>query len=168
MSVRLRGACSLWAPEIAVVPVEEGGGFMVLFSVTDARRNCPINFKAAHCPPSLGLITSSPVQPSPAHSVPVQTRPDQTRPAHPAQPSPSLAQSILTELNPYHASLHVHGSLHALYPLHVPYPRLVAIWRSGYATPSMGSTQCRHGHILSTSPTAHLRSRLRHRSFPGL
>ena len=97
MSVRLRGACSLWAPEIAVVPVEEGGGFMVLFSVTDARRNCPINFKAAHCPPSLGLITSSPVQPSPAHSVPVQTRPDQTSSPSPAQPQPGSVYPNRTE-----------------------------------------------------------------------
>ena len=47
VDVPLRGACSLWAPELTALPSDEGGGFMLVFSATRvADGRCPVNFQA--------------------------------------------------------------------------------------------------------------------------
>jgi len=47
IDVPLYAACSIWAPEIAALPMTEGGGCMVFFSATQVKDGkCPPNFKA--------------------------------------------------------------------------------------------------------------------------
>ena len=57
VSVPLKGACSLWAPEITALPPDEGGGLMLSFSATVVRHApCPVNFRAT---PHRAFVTIS-------------------------------------------------------------------------------------------------------------
>ena len=74
VEVPLHAACSIWAPEIAVLPADEGGGFMVLFSATQVPRgNCPANFKStlhrSWCAHARPVVGSSPLARAPTLAV---------------------------------------------------------------------------------------------------
>ena len=45
VELKLRDACSLWAPELSELPADEGGGVMLSFSATVVKGECPANFK---------------------------------------------------------------------------------------------------------------------------
>lgn len=47
----VKDACSLWAPEVSAIPAVEGGGLLVVFTVTQAAGLCPQTMRESHHTP---------------------------------------------------------------------------------------------------------------------